>query len=297
MVRVQVALDRAQFRPGKIDGLGGEFTQKALDRYNAARGQAVGTPPEGAETFREYTVTEQDLSQVGKQADTPAAQEKLKAMLYANLWELVAEKFHCDEDFLRELNPSLKDAGLKAGAVLKVPDVVPFDVAAVQADADKKAAEAKARKENPTPAPEASSTPPAAPRHHIVLLREPRILEVYEGDKLVASFPCTPGSEDTPVPEGQLKVKAIAPMPYYRWDKSVLETGVKSDTSYNLPPGPNNPVGIVWIALDRPSIGMHGTTSPDQIGRNQSHGCIRLSNWDADVLRKLTEKGTIVEVR
>lgn len=129
------------------------------------------------------------------------------------------------------------------------------------------------------------------------LLRVERLIEVYEGDRLVACFPCTPGSRDVPVPVGQWKVTANVLMPYFRWDKSVLENGVRSDNAYNLPPGPNNPVGIVWMAINRPSVGMHGTPNPDQIGRNESHGCIRMANWDAFVLSQLIEKGTPVEVK
>lgn len=296
-VRVQVALDRARFRPGKIDGLGGEFTRKALLRYNAARSEAwAERPPEGREIYRDYTITEADAAQVGPQASTPAAQEKLKSLPYAGLWEAVAERFHCDLDFLRELNPG---ADPKPGVTLRVPDVEPFDLAQVQEDARLLAEEKKAKAsptpgESPSPSPTASPTPPDL---RLVLRRDERIIEVWEDGKNTASFPCTPGSEDTPVPAGTLKITSITPMPYFRWDKSVLESGVRSKNAYNLPPGPNNPVGIVWIALDRPSLGLHGTTSPDQIGRNQSHGCIRLANWDADILRKIVEKGTLVEVR
>jgi lipoprotein-anchoring transpeptidase ErfK/SrfK len=86
-------------------------------------------------------------------------------------------------------------------------------------------------------------------------------------------------------------------MPYFRWDKSVLQSGVPSETAYNIPPGPNNYVGIVWMGINRRSVGMHGTNSPDQIGRNQSSGCIRLANWDAFLLSHLVEKGTPLEVR
>ena len=86
-------------------------------------------------------------------------------------------------------------------------------------------------------------------------------------------------------------------MPYFRWDKSVLENGVRSDNAFNLPPGPNNPVGIVWMAINKPSVGMHGTPNPDQIGRNESHGCIRMSNWDAFLLSELVEKGALVDVK
>ncbi len=301
LVKVQIVLDRAYFRPGKIDGLGGEFTQKAADRYNIAFNR-----PEGArldlssvtQPYREYTVTEGDLAWVGKTASTPQEQEKLKRLGYADSWEAIAERFHTDLDFLQELNPTLKEPPLP-GTVLRVPDVEPFDMQAV-ADLEKqRLAEAKARKlakaSGVTPSPSPSPNPDPARR--LVLLREPRLIELYENDKLVGCFPCTPGSTEQPVPDGLWKITSNTLLPYFRWDKSVLETGKRSDTAYNLPPGPNNPVGIVWLAINIPSRGIHGTPSPDQIGRNQSHGCIRTANWDAWVLAQHIKAGTPLEVR
>ncbi len=102
-----------------------------------------------------------------------------------------------------------------------------------------------------------------------------------DGERLVACFPITPGSTAIPTPKGEWHVVAKTLLPEFRWDKSVLMTGKRSERFYQLPPGPNNPVGICWIALNKPGIGMHGTAEPDTIGRSASHGCIRLSNWDA----------------
>ena len=129
------------------------------------------------------------------------------------------------------------------------------------------------------------------------LLRGERLIELYEDDRLIACFPCTPGSRQVPVPMGTWKITANILMPHFRWDKSVLENGVRSEDAYNLPPGPNNPVGVVWMAINRPSVGMHGTPTPDRIGRSESHGCIRMANWDAFVLSQLVAKGTPVEVK
>ncbi len=115
-----------------------------------------------------------------------------------------------------------------------------------------------------------------------------------DGDKLVACFPITPGSTAIPTPKGEWHVVAKTLLPEFRWDKSVLMTGKRSDTFYQLPPGPNNPVGVTWIALDKPGIGMHGTAEPDTIGRSASHGCIRLSNWDAFKVFGMVAPGTKV---
>ncbi|MEI6494238.1 MAG: L,D-transpeptidase family protein [Verrucomicrobiota bacterium] len=306
LTRVQILLDRAGFRPGKIDGLGGEFTQKAADRYSTANGLRQGALLDVsgiANPYREYTVADEDMRWIGPQASSPAAQEKLKAMLYGDLWELVAERFHCDREFLHELNNSIPEDKIAVGSVLLVPDVSEFRMADVVALEKKRREEAAAKKAaaSATPDPSASPTPEAshspAPARHIILLRRERLIEVWEGDRIVACFPCTPGSAKTPVPLGNWHIIGNILMPSFRWDKSVLESGVRSDTAFELPPGPNNPVGIVWMGLNRPSVGMHGTPNPDQIGRNESHGCIRLANWDAFLLTQLVKTGTAVEVR
>ncbi len=321
MVRVQIFLDNANFRPGKIDGLGGEFTQKAADRYGRANGLPEGSRLDVssiAAPYRDYTITKEDSEWIGPQASEPAEQETLKAMLYADLWELVAERFHCDLDFLHELNRKTPKGELSVGSIVRVPNVSEFEIAKVVALEKQRKQDEKAKKGSgeqpddlsqaatPSPSPAEngaiSATPTPLPVgeppvRRLELLRAERLIELYEGDRLVACFPCTPGSRDVPVPDGQWKVTANVLMPYFRWDKSVLENGVRSDNAYNLPPGPNNPVGIVWMAINKPSVGMHGTPTPDQIGRNESHGCIRMSNWDAFLVSELVEKGTLVDVK
>lgn len=324
MVKVQIVLDRANFRPGKIDGLGGEFTQKAADRYAMVHGLKEGERIDVssvANPYIEYEVTDRDLEWVGETASTPAAQEKLKRMPYGGTWEAIAEKFHTDIDFLKELNPGITESP-KPGEKLRVPDVVPFEMQAV-IELEKQRAEEKRKAKkaqeptptpepqeimepgrpapsptpDPTPTPAPTPTPEPEPVLTLVLLRDERLIEVYENDKLVACYPCTPGSSEQPVPEGTHRIISNTLMPYFRWDKSVLESGTRSETSYNLPPGPNNPVGIVWLALSLRSRGIHGTPSPDQIGRNASHGCVRTANWDAWELAQRVKGGTTVIVR
>lgn len=306
LTRVQILLDQAGFRPGKIDGLVGEFTQKVADRYCVAKGLPQGTLLDVSgipDPYREYTIVEEDKQWVGPQASGPAAQEKLKAMLYGDLWELVAERFHCDLEFLHELNKDIPEDKIAVGSVLRVPDVREFQLTEVAALEKKRREEEVAKKAAAaaTPDPLATPTPaqlaPPVPVNRLILLRKERLIEVWEADRIVASFPCTPGSSKTPVPLGKWHIIGNILLPTFRWDKSVLESGVRSSNAFELPPGPNNPVGIVWMGLNRPSVGMHGTPTPDQIGRNESHGCIRLANWDAFLLTQLVTKGTEVEVR
>lgn len=307
MVKVQVVLDRAKFRPGKIDGLGGEFTQKAADRYamvhGIPEGQRIDTSGV-AQPYIDYTVTEKDIEWVGEMASKPELQAKLKRLPYATSWEAIAEKFHTDLDFLKELNSGLQ-SDPKPGDVLRVPDVEPFDMAAVAELEKARRQEKKREKDHAGKAASEPAEPGAQPEEEpayepvlsLVLLREPRLIEIYEDDKLAGCFPCTPGSEKFPVPEGTWKITSNTLLPYFRWDKSVLETGKRSENAYNLPPGPNNPVGIVWLAINIPSRGMHGTASPDQIGRNSSAGCVRLANWDAWELAQRVKAGTPVIVK
>lgn len=299
-VRIQILLDRAFFRPGKIDGLGGEFTQKAADRYLTSQGQSAGARIDTStipEPYREYTATDADMNWIGPQASTPQEQQKLKAMKYSDLWELVAEKFHCDLDFLHELNPKLPETP-GVGTVFRVPDVQEFSMDDVVA-LEKKRRDDKKAKAAASPADPAAPAPSATPRpnYRLDLSRKERLIELYQDDKLIGCFPCTPGSQEIPVPEGSWKVVANVLMPTFRWDKSVLETGVRSDTAFELPAGPNNPVGIVWMAINKPSVGIHGTPTPDQIGRNQSHGCIRTANWDAWILAQMVDRGTPLQVQ
>ena len=337
LCRVQIFLDRAGFRPGKIDGLGGEFTQKAADRYCDANGMPRGTVLDVssvAAPYREYVISEEDAQWVGPFASQPAEQAKLKSLKYATLWEAVAERFHCDQKFLVELNPQVTEPAV--GAVLRVPDVKEFRISDVKALDKERATKAKspvtpalaatlpppppplplpasydlskpiqpspveqAPLPTPTPTPTPEPTPAAAPepKRSIVLLRSERLIELYEDGRIVACFPCTPGSAKIPVPLGKWKITSNILLPHFRWDKSVLESGVRSENAFMLPPGPNSPVGVVWMGINRPSIGMHGTSNPDRIGRNESSGCIRLANWDAFMLAQLVKVGTPVEVR
>jgi len=343
LAKVQVFLDRAGFRPGKIDGLGGEFTQRAADRWCDANGLPRGSVVDVssiAHPYRGHTVTEEDAAWVGPVSTDPEKQAKFKSLKYGDLWEAVAERFHCDRNFLIELNPDV--AQPVVGTTLRVPDVQEFRMADVKAlEKSRNEAAGKPAPAAPPPpleqpaqpipagppppqpfdlnapvslsgeAPEPRPTPVPAPPpvvaaepapvpvvdRRVVLLREERMVEVYEGDRIVACFPCTPGSSKFPVPLGTWKITSNVLMPHFRWDKSVLETGVRSENAHLLPPGPNSPVGIVWMGINRPSLGMHGTNSPDRIGRNESSGCIRLANWDAFLLCQLVRKGTPVEVR
>ena len=123
-----------------------------------------------------------------------------------------------------------------------------------------------------------------------------KMLTVHAGDKIIAAFPVSVGSQETASPIGHWIVRAIAKWPDFRYDLKMLNKGERSSHFHLLPPGPNNPVGVLWIALNKKGIGIHGTEDPESIGRNASHGCIRLANWDIVKLAGLVKKGTAVTV-
>jgi len=189
---------------------------------------------------------------------------------------LIAERFHSDVTFLQKLNPNKNMNKLQPGDELNVPNVTPFLIEKIS---DKK-------------------VPKQSKFSHrsITINLKNRILTLYEGEKILAIFPISPGSNDLPTPKGVWKIQKITYLPWFRYDKSMLNKGKPSKNFYNIPPGPNNPVGVVWIGLNKPGIGIHGTDTPQTIGRSVSHGCIRLSNWDAVELSKMITTKISVKV-
>lgn len=277
-LRLQVLLDRAGFAPGKIDGRPGDVLARALGRYRRAHGvepvAATGSP-----MLTTYVLTEADLRRIGPCPNTPAEQAETRWLPYRTLTEFLAERFHCGESLLVELNPWLAGDPTEgvAGRAVSVPDVTPFRIEDWQD----------------------SGAIPAAPavRHRTVRVhRDERMLDVEDGDRLIASFPMTPGGESMPTPAGTWTITGMRRAPTFRWDQSLLDTGRRSESFHLLPPGPNSPVGILWCALNRSGIGIHGTATPETISRAASHGCIRLSNWDAARFAGLVTTGVTVIV-
>lgn len=309
-LRLQLFLDKEGFGPGKIDGRWGGFSRKAADRWNASgNGKKVAILESGeldpaklaeitysSELLATYEITSKDQAILGSLPSGPKEMAKLKELPYTSLMELVAEKFHSDPDFLREINGLAAGAGLSVGSKVKVPNVAaPFEISEPMA-LSKAAGEKKSEDKKTSNAPADDKKKPASDLE-LTVHREARVVELRRGGKLIRSFPISPGANDNKSPAGDWKVSVISWMPEFRWDKSMLEDGKRSNDAYLLPSGPNNPVGIVWIGLSADGIGLHGTPFPDDIGRNQSHGCIRLSNWDALDLGKTVAVGTRVVVK
>ena len=282
LLRLQIFLDTQLFGPGKLDGRPGEFTTKALKRYQHAHGLPETEVADSTldlssvpEIYTTYTIREEDLKFVGEVPKQPSAQSKKKYLPYDSLLEFLTERFHSAPELLEFINKPLKMDALKPGDVVKVPTVQPFVI------------------ESLTEIAKLPQVPEFVNRVIKIDTKE-KVLEVWDGEKLLASLPITPGSGHLATPPGTWRILGITQMPTFRWDKSVLEYGVRSSNSYELPIGPNNPVGVMWIGLNRPGIGIHGTNSPQNIGRTSSHGCMRTANWDVVRLVKLITQGMTV---
>lgn len=280
--KLQIFLDNNDFGPGKIDGRMGEFFRKALLHYKRAHGMAETGAVDSwlldqvPETWTTYTIPPEALNFVGGTASKPSAQSKLKRLNYGSLLEFVAERYHSAEEFLKKINPGMDLEKLKVGHTVKVPNVLPFKIEDLK---------------------EGFAPPnPAFANRKIYIDTKDRFLLIYDDKQLVAEFPITPGSSTLPAPLGLWKILGIATLPVFRHDEGVLNHGEKSSVFYNLPPGPNNPVGVLWMGLNKPHVGIHGTNNPETIGRAASHGCIRTANWDAVRVKELVTVGNPVSI-
>jgi peptidoglycan hydrolase-like protein with peptidoglycan-binding domain len=274
LVKLQVLLDRAHASPGEIDGTLGENTRKAIAAY--AEMKSLGSTEQVTqEVWRalsesdsepalvSYKITKKDTrgpfsKKIPEDFRAKAAMDRLG---YTSPRELLAEKFHMSEQLLRKLNPgaSFDKEGDEIVVANVEHDSLPGKVLRVKVDATRQRVEAYG-----------------------------------EDDKLIAIYPATVGSEDRPTPKGEFKVTKISENPVYHYDPSLNFRGVHVNEKLDLPPGPNNPVGAVWIDLSAEGYGIHGTPDPDKISKSASHGCIRLTNWDALDLAKHVSKGTPV---
>jgi len=274
--RAQILLDRANFSPGVIDGLGGDNTRQAI----AAFEKSAGLPQDGvldAEVFRrltagddgrvltDYTIADADLAGpfIGQVPADLTDMARLQSVGYATPLEMLAEKFHMTEGLLQALNPGV-DFG-KAGQTIVVAAVAQTEL-----------------------------TDDVA---HIVVDKAERSVRVYDAaDRLLAFYPATIGSSARPAPSGELTVVGVAPEPNYTYDPDRVSYD-RGDRKVIVPPGPNNPVGSVWIDLSRDTYGIHGTPDPSKVGKTFSSGCVRLTNWDAEQLASKVKAGVRVTFR
>jgi lipoprotein-anchoring transpeptidase ErfK/SrfK len=300
---VQVALDRAGFSPGAIDGSIGPSTKKALEAYR----QANGAGPQPADAVTGYEITEADAAgpfQPQIPSELPD-QAKLERLAYRDVVEMIAERFHTTPALLKKLNPAAKFA---PGEQIAVPNVEPLQIpASGETQTEPAAKEKPASKEKPAKgskpvgtagrgaATESASAAPGKPDVIVTVSKSLSALVVTDASgKTLMYAPVTTGSEHDPLPIGEWKVNGITLNPPFRYNPDLFWDADPTHTKALIKPGPNNPVGLVWIDLSKEHYGIHGSPEPASIGRSQSHGCVRLTNWDAVRLATFVKPGTKV---
>ena len=273
VARMEVLLDRAGASPGVIDGYDGENLRKAVSAVKIMQGakpdgrissqllQALQGLDSGEGVIGSYVITEADAAAIVPVIPKDYGEmAKLSFLGYTSVAEELAERFHMDQKFFEALNPTVKFvAGETVYGAITGPD---RKGRVVRIEADKAARQVRA----------------------------------YNADgRLLVAYPATIGSEATPSPTGSFNVVAVAENPTYTYNPDLNFKQGNNDKVLTIPPGPNGPVGSVWIALSQPTFGIHGTPEPSLIDKAASHGCVRLTNWDAEELAKMVAKDVTVD--
>ncbi|HEX2834072.1 MAG TPA: L,D-transpeptidase family protein [Thermoanaerobaculia bacterium] len=281
VLKTQVYLDRANFSVGALDGRWGRNTAIALWWYQRSRGinaaepgaldeatfRSLASVAGGAPALIEQTITADDVK--GPFVTIPEDvydKEKLDCLCYESKLEKLAERFHTTQEFLESLNPDVNFNTIDAGAKLWVPNVRP---------------------------PRAASTPDIA---RVVVSIKGNTFNAFDASgRLIFHAPTTLGSKYDPSPNETAEVKKVVFDPHFHYQPTLFHEVPDSDPEANLNPGPNSPVGVVWIALSKPHFGIHGTSDPESIGYASSHGCVRLANWDAREVAQRIAPGAQIE--
>lgn len=292
ILHVQVLLDRAGFSPGVIDGRRGSQVELALKGFQTSHGlkptglfddetNALLAADKTPAVIR-YRVTREDAA--GPFLPIPPNlmdQAKLPALGYTELIEELSERFHTSPNAIAALNPNAKSLGV--GSVLLFPNVATNDHDYPERFSDR-------WRDTLSQLNVAATQPQAA---MVVVDKSDTTLKVYDkAGRVIAQFPATIGSVHDPLPIGEWKIMGVSYNPEYHYNAELFWDASDKTAKAVLPPGPNGPVGVVWIDLSKPHYGIHGTPEPGRIGRSESHGCVRLTNWDAARLALMVKPGT-----
>ena len=286
----QVLLDRAGFAPGVIDGKEGQSLTAAIKGFQEARGLKVTGEldrPTRVELLRERVpstlmlrISAEDLRgrYVDAVPDSPADQAKIDWLGYRNSLEKLAEKFHTTPATMVALNKP--GTVLRPGAVVRFPAVLPSS----RSYEGLKTQDAQLMSDL-----NVSGEQPHG--DHVVVDKSDGVLRVFDGERLIGQFPATMGSRHDPLPLGRWKITTFAYLPPFHYQPDLFWDVADSKEEQRIPPGPNGPVGVAWLDLTKDHYGIHGTAEPQTIGRAESHGCIRLSNWDVARLSRMIDPG------
>jgi lipoprotein-anchoring transpeptidase ErfK/SrfK len=294
VLHVQVILAKLGFSPGVLDGKRGQSLTAALRGFQLSRGLPTSGEADRAtlralHAYRQWRPTKTLVVSQSTAAgpwtnplpSDPTQQSKLQRLGYRNLVEKLAEQFHTTPAVLVALNG--RDAKVGPGARLTFPNALPLSrdyPTNLNADWRKTLNDLNITAGQPT-------------AERVVVDKSEGVLKVYgEGDKLIAQFPATMGSKYDPLPLGRWTIKGASYNPPFNYNPDLFWDADPGDKKVRLPPGPNGPVGVVWLDLSKEHYGIHGTPEPSTIGRAESHGCIRLTNWDAARLSLMVKPGT-----
>lgn len=269
VLRAQILLDRTRFSPGEIDGAYGSNLRQAIAGFQASRGLGVtgemdaptwaALDQDRAPALVEVTLGPDDVAGPFRPVpEDTAAKAGMDALGYASPLEALGEKFHASPALLQRLNPG-KDFS-RAGESLVVPNV-----------------------QSATPLPVVAKV--------VVDKSDATVSLVDEAGKVVAQYPASTGSRHDPLPIGDWKIEGVAKNPVFHYNPKLFWDADAGDSKAILPAGPNNPVGVVWIDLSKPHYGIHGTPEPSKVGKTESHGCIRLTNWSAREVARAVKPG------